>query len=234
MSSNISETITKIVKNLNDSTVVLDDIKSLIYKLIEYIKKYMKDRIRNLNITDTDRLFDKFEKFMNGFFTELFEQNKPALEIEAVENYEQKLKNENKIYTQKIDDDKQILSNLYQNYKDLEVKNIFHNIDLSDEIRKLFNVNITTIPYNEYIERLTDVYSNKLKSFATNVMIKTANKKRLDIFQGLKQNLQPSKDLTNSYDILKLITYSVILYYQQMIYLRKKYDELQEKKKKEV
>lgn len=249
MSSNISENIETIVKNLNSSTIMLDKIKNLISKMIEYIKEYIKDTVGNLNITDTDMVFDKFEKILESYFTALFEKNIPDLEI--IDDYKTKLDYEIDISNLKIEKNKKILSDVYQNYQKLEVKNMFNDFVLNDETKKMFDHSTMIIPYSEYIEKLTSVCIDKSKSFIQNIMVKTANKKRLEIFQKLNRDSQTNEDLSkntlkktkdlqiikiseyinqNDDETIKLIIYSIIVYYQQMIYLKKIYDDFQIKK----
>jgi hypothetical protein len=259
MSLKISEKIEKIIKYLDESNQNLSDVN----KNSDYIIKYIKNILKNLNISYADNSvedavklvdnaetrFNSFENFLEIFFSKLIEKNTPG----ALDTDEQTLESNIILYQTKIDDDKQTLFILYQKYKDIEVKNIFHNIDLSDQIKQLFEVESTTIPYREYIEKLTSVYIEKLKSFVTNVMEKTINLKKLENYKGIKQKLENIEDFTlqskieqvqidiNSIvindemkDTLKIMKYYVILYYQQMIYLKKNYDVLQEEKKKKM
>ena len=247
MSSNVSKKIEEIVKQLNSSSLMLSDLEIIIYTLI----KYIRDTVGNLNITETDTTLDIFKKFLESYFTTLFEKDIPDLEI--LDNYGQILKDKINISDSNIEKDEKILLEIYQNYQNLEVKNILNEFFLNEETKKLLNTNTTNIPYSKYIEELTSVCIYKSKSFVLNIMVNIANKKRLDIFKNLEKNLQVGEDLSkkdtlrnkikdfqkikifsdinqNSLDTIKLITYSVIVYYQQMIYLKKNYDELQKEK----
>ena len=199
MSSNVSGKIEEIVKQLDSSSLILSDIEIIFDKLI----KYIKDTVGNLNITDTDTIFDKFEKFLESYFTTLFEKDIPDLEI--LDNYAEKLNDEINISDSNIEKDEKILLEIYQNYQKLKVNNIFNEFFLNEETKKLLNTNTTNISYSQYIDKLTSVYIDISKSFVMNVMVKTANKKRLDIFENLKKNLQPGEDLTNKVTLQKKI-----------------------------
>ena len=182
MSSNVSGKIEEIVKQLDSSSLILSDIEIISDKLI----KYIKDTVGNLNITDTDTIFDKFEKFLESYFTTLFEKDIPDLEI--LDNYAEKLNDEINISDSNIEKDEKILLEIYQNYQKLKVNNIFNEIFLNEETKKLLNTNTTNISYSQYIDKITSVNIDISKSFVMNVMVKTANKKRKNKYENLKKN----------------------------------------------
>jgi hypothetical protein len=198
----MSTTMNEIITILNDNSFMLEKIEFLIIKLIEYIKEYIQEYGGEiLYKSDTDTIFDKLEFFLESYFNKLFQKNIPDLDF--VSNYKQILNNEINKYKQKIDDDKKILFEVYQHYQKLEVKNIFKKFILNDETKKFFDPERRVATYNEYINNLTSVFIDKTKSFITNVVINTANKKRLDILKIVEQSLQAGEVLTKDLRSLK-------------------------------